>query len=245
MALWFVLLSLIFQGMPLNSNGMVHAQGGGTPTLDQKGFNLCGSECIGAPPTQTVSVNATAGTVIVIYISWCADVSCIIAPLTTDIATVSDTVDTIVASQFCNGGAQNLGHKLFYVQSANGGSQTLTVTHAVGKGWYSSIKWSSYTGLATSSVLDQTGCASGNSTTPSATTSGNLSQSNELLTGANMNSSCTISAGSGFTILNSTGGAGNEADEYGVGGTSGATASATFTQCSAGWSSIVGTFKHS
>lgn len=213
--------------------------GGGTPTLDKN--NSTAVSVSGSPPTQTVSMNATAGTVVVVQVFWCDDVSCATTAATTDVA-LSDGTNTYTAAQFCGTATTHYGQKIFYVQSAAGGSLTLTATFATGTGWYASTSWSSWTGMATSSVLDQTVCAEGASGTTLTATTGNLGQSNELVMGFGVGGAVTV--GAGFTGINDPQSGHNVKDEYQVTGTSGSPTSATFTQASHIWNMITATFKH-
>jgi hypothetical protein len=236
------------------SNAQIMPMGGitgsspGTPTLDKKGANTtCASQCPGTPPATSATLNATAGTVVAVQVFAAADAALSLATAQTDLTTLSDGTDTYTFDQFCGGTAPNSGWWLYHVQSAAGGTLTLTATFALTRGYYGSIMWSSWTGMAGSAVFDQGGCAflPGQHTPATVTTSGNLAQSNELVY-AGFFSPGPQAAGTGFTILNNPNSpADNVNDEYAVQGSSGSTTSATMNYTGTGdTTAIIGTFKH-
>lgn len=213
-----------------------------TPTLQTNHTVACGAvECPGTPPILSdAAFNPAAGTGVAIFVAGCTDNTCSSPTFPITIASLSDGSNTITQVATCNEGSANPGYAIYVVQSATGGTHTLTLTFTSATGWYGSIWWSSWTNL-NASMFDVAGCGNTTSTTPTATTSGNLAQNNELIiglaTGAN-----GIAIGGGFTTLNGL--TINQIDEYAIGGTSGATTSATFSQSSHSWSAVVGAFKH-
>jgi hypothetical protein len=186
---------------------------------------------------QTVSENATAGMGLVVFVFGCDDVTCSGAISQADLTSVGNGVDTFTFIKFCQRTGTG-GLWAYYAANVAGGTHTITATFNTGgtKGYYGFIAWSSYTSFNT---LDQSGCGAGTSTTPTATTIGNLSKNNEIVVGIALGAG-GIAAGSGFTLVNSIGT--NSKDEYAIKGTVGATTSATWTQTSAAYDAIVVTF---
>jgi len=208
------------------------------PTLDAKNFAICGAEC--SSDQQVTTFNPAASKTAIIYLGWCADLTCNNPTSTSDVTSISNGVDTFVADNFCAGASASLAYKLFRVQSTTGGSHNITVQWAASKGWYGTTLWSSWSNIA-ASPFDQAGCGNGTSTTITAVTSGNVSQSNELVT-AVCGGGGTVTPGAGFTKLNAA--ASNLFDMYEVGGTSGSTVTATCTQANHAYTATIGTYKH-
>jgi hypothetical protein len=214
-----------------------------TPTISAKGFNTCGAvECPGSPPAQAVTVTATAGTVIVFSVSSCGVDSSCTSSVAGTIASVTLAGNTVVGPDLvCDLANTQVGVSVYHVQSYSGGSNSLAVTYTSGAGWYGAIAWQAWTGLAASSVYDTGGCGGASTTSPTATTSGNLSSSNELLYGFVGGASGVAVAG-GQTLQNQI--VAGEIDASNVAGTGGSTATATFTQSNARANSVIAAFKH-
>lgn len=239
-------LALIFAAV-LSGQARIPGPGGlpavaPTPTLQTNHTVACGAmQCPGSPPIiADAAFNPAAGTSVAIFVAGCADNSCSSATFPTTIASLSDGSNTITQVATCNEGSANPGYAIYVVQSATGGAHTLTLTFNSGKGWYGSIWWSSWTNL-NATMFDTSGCGNTTNTAPTAITSGNLAQANELIIGLTTGAN-GVAIGAGFTALNGL--TVNQIDEYKIGGTAGATTSAVFSQASHSWSAIVGAFKH-
>lgn len=206
--------------------------GGSSIALDQHGVagNLGGGSTLGC------SVNAANGSTVLLGVSTCADSSCNATALTC--AGVSSMADggtntfTLVAA--ADGGAlatPRLYVCIYKVTSWAGGTHTVTASDSSTSPSYVSIGWASFTG--TTGTLDGAGVTKISSPPglETATTSGNLTASNDLLFGffSGTYGSQTWTNGSGFTTIDTTMFFSQAADEWGVGGTSGAPASATMT----------------
>jgi len=130
---------------------------------------------------------------------------------------------------------QNVTAYVWYVPSCKGGPNTVTLTPATAAAL--EIHISEWTGLATTSPVDQTASATGTGTTASsgaATTTVN----GELIFGYTFLFN-TATAGSGFTPMSLVNG---DLDEYQVQSAAGSIA-ATFTQTSGTWFVLMATFK--
>ena len=230
--IWFLLWHSLFgQSIPFPGPG--RAPAGGIINLD-KDAAQCPAEC--ASNQRTITLDAAAGSFIIVSVFSCAN-SCVDTPLDADLTSLGDGSNTYVDDGFSN--HENYGIWQYHIQVATGGTHTITAQFAADKAWYSAIWWSNYSGSG--STLDEIASAhAGSGTTPSVTTSGNLDVSNELLYGIAVGHS-TIAAAAPYTALStSINGARNE---WMQGGTSGMTATATWTQTSAAWHALIATYK--
>lgn len=208
----------------------VKAYSSGSLTLDQHNNNNCNGVC--GSDQLTVTLNASANSLIVLDLTWCQDSGCTSIPHTTDISTVSDGTNTYTANQFCTfqdaGDSLFFGRKQFTVASAAGGSLTITITFASGKGNYAEADWVS---VLNSSGVD-TGanqCGGINGIDPALTTAGNLASSNSFVLGGGRwgNAGIGLSSPTGYTnILHDT--TNQYQQDYKITGTAGNTVTVTW-----------------
>ena len=195
--------------------------------LVQNNFN--GNESATASLSVTFTASNTAGNVLVVSAT---------AARPARTLSISDSAgDTFVQAYGpINDPAQDVDMTVWYVQSARGGVNTVTITPPANSAL--EIHVSEWSGMPANVVVDQTSSATGNGTAVSsgaATTTAN----GELVFGeAWVNN--TAAAGSGFTALSLING---DLDEYQVQPSAGSVAT-TFTQSVSGqWLAIMVTFK--
>lgn len=151
--------------------------------------------------------------------------------------TIADTAGDIFTPAFgpVTDTTQNVTAYVWYVPSCKGGPNTVTLTPATAAAL--EIHISEWTGLATTSPVDQTVSATGTGTTASSGAA-STTVSGELIFGYTFLLN-TAAAGSGFTPMSLVNG---DLDEYQVQSAAGSIA-ATFTQTSGTWFALMATFK--
>ncbi len=152
--------------------------------------------------------------------------------------TIADSAgDTfVIAIGPVNDASQDVTEYVWYVASAKGGADTVTVTPSSADAL--ELHVSEWSGISSASPVDQTASANGQGTSVSSG-SKTTTQSQELIYGYTCVSG-TAAAGAGFTSLTLVDG---DEDEYRIQGTAGSVA-ATFSQNSSGsWSALMVTFK--
>jgi|GEM_PF-6503273 hypothetical protein len=195
--------------------------------LVQKNFN--GNELATANMSASFTSNNTAGNFLIVSASAARPASSL---------TISDTAgDTFVPAYGpINDPVQNVNLFVWYVQSAKGGPNTVTITPPAAAAL--EIHLSEWSGMPANAVVDQTANATGSGnavSTPATTTTAN----GELVFGYTWVVN-VASAGSGFTPLSLING---DLDEYQVQPAAGSVA-ATFNEATAGgWLAIMVTFK--
>ena len=194
--------------------------------LIQKATN--GNEATGANISVSFPSNNTAGNFLIVTGT---------AARPAGTLTISDTAgDTFIPAMGpVTDTNQDVTAYIWYVPSCKGGSNSVTITPATAAAL--EIHVSEWTGLTTTSPVDQTASATGTGTTASsgaATTTAN----GELIFGYTFLFN-TATAGSGFTPMSLVNG---DLDEYQVQSLAGSIA-ATYTQTSGTWFVVMATFK--
>ncbi|MGC2322347.1 MAG: galactose oxidase-like domain-containing protein [Terriglobales bacterium] len=194
--------------------------------LIQKATN--GNEATGANISVSFPSNNTAGNFLIVTGT---------AARPAGTLTISDTAgDTFTPAMGpVTDTNQDVTAYIWYVPSCKGGSNTVTITPATAAAL--EIHVSEWTGLTTTSPVDQTASATGTGTAASsgaATTTAN----GELIFGYTFLFN-TATAGSGFTPMSLVNG---DLDEYQVQSLAGSIA-ATYTQTSGTWFVVMATFK--
>ncbi len=160
------------------------------------------------PGSLNVTLNSVpANSLIVAHITASAAPSTVtgIKDCTGSSACSGSSADTLTAGIACvqpNSNASGLTVCMYYVCSSSL-SGTMTTTATFSGSLVETLEVESWTGVAATSCLDTTGTnASAGAASPStATTSGNITSSNEVLIGAFIGGSTAPSVGSGFTIV--------------------------------------------
>ena len=198
-----------------------------------------GSLTVGGGSSTTVSTGVTGvqiGDFIICGIAW--------GSTSTTVQSVSDdlsTPTTYAQDAFrVNTNGSNKWIGVYSGQAVATGDATVTLTlNAAGA--FPTISCSRWSGVATSTPLDQTGDDdSSGSTNPSATTGGATAQTNELIYGFSYADAVQSTGASYTTVNNCACGAG---DEYQIGAATQAY-TADFTMASAAWAAVVTTYKH-
>lgn len=216
-------------------------------TYDHSNTNNCAAVCVS--DQVTLSMNATAGTFVVVTEFHCVNVACNSAAASGDITSISDTgSNTYTSIQYCvgTGGTTQSGVGQWYIQSAAGGTVTITVQYGATKGNYSNLSFESFAGVAGSSPIDtnSTGCAFNSNTVPAVSTTSTLGQTNELIIGMLRNgTSSTYNLPSGYTQDTSASSA-NLSLIYKTGGTSGSGETINWTQTNGFYAAMIVGLKH-
>ncbi len=171
---------------------------GRAQTRIQSGGNWCVScTTVGYPVSGTV--NVTGGDLLVVMSLSCNSGT---AGCTSNAApSLSDTLNNAWTAAVSSFGALGQGQiNLWYTCSSIGGKDTIAVAGSSSSNMH--IHFYEYSGVATSGCLDQIGTATSSSVSPNVTTSGSVTQSNELLIGfiGDWETNQNISAWGGYTV---------------------------------------------
>jgi len=208
-----------------------HRGGGASRTLDKHGFVAANG---GAGATNTISINATNGTAVLVAVMACSGFSCppIGGTVVCTNVGVADGTNTYNLVASVDGATLVNPHQhicIFRVSSWAGGTLTATATDSNATPFYVDIAWASCSGC--SGVVDSTGLLLTTSGLQTVTTAGNLTATNEFVYSFyGSATSITWTKGGESTLLDTTGLFFSQAlHEYFIGGTSGFTISATAT----------------
>ncbi len=198
--------------------------------------------------SYTVAITTSAGTGRILVIGVVGVTNTFTAPAVSTITdNKSNTWTEVSGATIINGGASSAG-AIWYAPISTSGATTITITHT-GTAQRNSICWvREYSGLATSTVLDNATSAAGNSSTPSSGATATTVQADELIIGVGSSAagSSAWTAGTGFGNLVSdvaTSFTCDGAMEDKIVAATGAQ-TATFTSPASGlWTGSVATFK--
>lgn len=192
--------------------------------------------------TLTFDSNTTIGNLLVVSTFGCMNAGCNIAY--TGTISVTDLLSTVYQLDHCVL-TQDTGAGIFYPictftgLATSSGANTVTVTYNTADGWYACALGSEYSGVKTTSWLDQIGEShNSGAANPSVTTAGATTVAGELIHGM-----CAVqvagSSGAGYTQLSIVGGS---IDEYKI-GTTAQFETATFSSLSAAYQCSIQTYK--
>jgi hypothetical protein len=174
------------------------AWSGRAQTRVQSGGNWCLS-CTTVNYPLSGTVNVTGGDLLVVMSLSCNSGT---AGCTTNAPpSLTDTLQNTWTAAVSGFGAPSQGQiNLWYTCSSIGGKDTIAVAGPSPADMH--VQFYEYSGVATSGCLDQTGTATSSSSSPNVTTSGSITQSNELVIGfiGDWKTNQNISAGGGYTV---------------------------------------------
>ncbi len=206
---------------------------GQTPTLVQS--NSAQGTNVSSLPVSFSSSN-TAGNLIVASVRMAT---------TTQTVTIADTVGNTYTSAVSQAQSTD-GHQvfIFYAKNIKAGSNTVTASFSASNAhaWLAVYE---YSGLGTTTALDATAHASGSSTAPSTGSTSTTTVANELVFGAcglPYNYAGTVTAGSGYTLLQQNTSTSRAANEGRSVTATGAYAGTFSLSATANWSAAVATF---
>jgi hypothetical protein len=190
--------------------------------------NVVGNESTGSSISVSFRSNNTAGNFLIVAGTAARPASTI---------TISDSAGNtyLPAIGPVNDPNQDVNAYIWYVPSSKGGQNTVTLTPSAPSAL--EIHVSEWTGVATTSPLDQIASGTGTGTAAS-TVSTTTAVNGELIFGLGWVTN-TASPGTGFTGISLVNG---DLDEYQVQGSAGAIG-ATFTQSAGSWLALMATFK--
>lgn len=148
-----------------------------------------------APATCTVSsVAITTGDAVAVFWQYCDNASCVTPEIPSSIA-VSDGTNTYTLAVNGAAGAAVRSYA-FVAKNVSGGTKTFSLTRTAPSGnavFYSAIYIIDLAGASLTAPVDTSGAANGNSTSPSVTTSGNVTNANSV-------GLCALDAANGATV---------------------------------------------
>jgi hypothetical protein len=214
----------------------INANGGGGG-----GIGLVQANAIQGSSPKSVSVafptSNTAGNLIIAFVRMSS---------TGQSVTVTDSVGNAYTDAVAQVQTMD-GHEvhIFYAKNIRAGANTVTTKFSANKNrpWLAIYE---YRGLSITNPLDQTAHAQGSSTTPDSGATATTVSANELLfaaTGLPSNYTGTVTAGSGYTMLQQNTNTSSADNEGGVVTSTGAYAATFSVSTSTNWSAVLATFK--